>query len=85
MCWVRSLAELRYWDGSAATDHVSTGGQHSTAPVSTPGMHETRSSDAAGTDVVQIHHRMAEPLHTLFVASALCIDTALQQDDRGRC
>jgi uncharacterized protein YxjI len=33
--------------------------------------------------VVQIHQRMAEPLNTLIIASALCIDTALKQDDRG--
>ena len=33
--------------------------------------------------VVQIHQRMAEPLNTLIVASALCIDTALKQDARG--
>ena len=33
--------------------------------------------------VVQIHQRMAEPLNTLIVASALSIDTALKQDDRG--
>ena len=33
--------------------------------------------------VVQIHQRMAEPLNTLIVASALCIDTALKQDNRG--
>ena len=30
--------------------------------------------------VVQIHQRMPEPLNTLIVASALCIDTALKQD-----
>lgn len=33
--------------------------------------------------VVQIHQRMAEPLNTLIVASALSIDTALKQDNRG--
>ncbi len=33
--------------------------------------------------VVQIHQRMPEPLNTLVVASALCIDTALKQDSRG--
>ncbi len=33
--------------------------------------------------VVQIHQRMPEPLNTLIVASALCIDTALKQDSRG--
>ncbi len=33
--------------------------------------------------VVQIHQRMAEPLNTLIVASALSIDTALKQDKRG--
>ncbi len=33
--------------------------------------------------VVQIHHRMPEPFNSLVVASALCIDTALKQDDQG--
>ena len=33
--------------------------------------------------VVQIHAPQPEPLHTLIVASALSIDTALKQDDRG--
>jgi uncharacterized protein YxjI len=33
--------------------------------------------------VVQIHQRMPEPLNTLIVASALSIDTALKQDNRG--
>jgi uncharacterized protein YxjI len=33
--------------------------------------------------VVQIHHRPPEPLNSLVVASALSIDTALKQDNRG--
>ncbi len=33
--------------------------------------------------VVQIHQRPAEPLNSLLVASALSIDTALKQDQRG--
>lgn len=33
--------------------------------------------------VVQVHHRPAEPLNSLVVASALSIDTALKQDARG--
>ena len=33
--------------------------------------------------VVQIHAPQPEPLHTLIVASALSIDTALKQDARG--
>jgi uncharacterized protein YxjI len=33
--------------------------------------------------VLQIHRRMAQPLLSLVVASALSIDTALKQDDRG--
>jgi uncharacterized protein YxjI len=33
--------------------------------------------------VVQIAHRTPEPLNTLVVASALCVDTALKQDSRG--
>jgi uncharacterized protein YxjI len=33
--------------------------------------------------VVQIRHRPAEPLNSLVVASALSIDTALKQDNRG--
>jgi uncharacterized protein YxjI len=33
--------------------------------------------------VLQIHQRMPEPLNSLIVASALCVDTALKQDSRG--
>ncbi len=33
--------------------------------------------------VVQIHQRMPEPLNSLIIASALSVDTALKQDDRG--
>jgi len=33
--------------------------------------------------VVQIHKELPEPLRSLVVASALCVDTALKQDDRG--
>lgn len=33
--------------------------------------------------VVQIHQRQAEPLNSLIVASALSVDTALKQDQRG--
>jgi uncharacterized protein YxjI len=33
--------------------------------------------------VVQIHERMPEPLNSLIIASALSVDTALKQDDRG--
>jgi uncharacterized protein YxjI len=33
--------------------------------------------------VVQIHEPLPQPLHSLVVASALCIDTALKQDARG--
>jgi len=33
--------------------------------------------------VVQLHDQIAEPLHSLVVASALCVDTALKQDKRG--
>jgi uncharacterized protein YxjI len=33
--------------------------------------------------VVQIHERTPEPLNSLIIASALCVDTALKQDDRG--
>jgi uncharacterized protein YxjI len=33
--------------------------------------------------VLQIHHRMPEPLNSLIVASALSVDTALKQDSRG--
>ena len=32
--------------------------------------------------VVQVHQRPPDPLNTLIVAAALCIDTALKQDDR---
>ncbi|MGQ0840636.1 phospholipid scramblase-related protein [Actinokineospora sp.] len=33
--------------------------------------------------VVQIHRRLVDPLASLVVASALTVDTALKQDDRG--
>ena len=33
--------------------------------------------------VVQIHRALDEPLRSLVVASALCVDTALKQDQRG--
>ena len=33
--------------------------------------------------VVQIHRPLEEPLRSLVVASALCVDTALKQDQRG--
>jgi len=33
--------------------------------------------------VVQIHQPLADPLRSLVVAAALCVDTALKQDDRG--
>jgi uncharacterized protein YxjI len=33
--------------------------------------------------VVQIHQPLGDPLRSLVVASALCIDTALKQDERG--
>jgi uncharacterized protein YxjI len=33
--------------------------------------------------VVQVHQRLAEPLATLVLASALTVDTALKQDGRG--
>jgi uncharacterized protein YxjI len=33
--------------------------------------------------VVQIHRPLEDPLRTLVVAAALCIDTALKQDSRG--
>jgi uncharacterized protein YxjI len=33
--------------------------------------------------VLQIHQQLSEPLHTLVIASALSVDTALKQDSRG--
>jgi len=33
--------------------------------------------------VVQIHQALSEPLRSMVVASALCVDTALKQDSRG--
>ncbi len=33
--------------------------------------------------VVQIHQEIPEPLHSLVVAAAVSVDTALKQDDRG--
>ena len=33
--------------------------------------------------VLQVHHPLQDPLRSLVVASALCVDTALKQDNRG--
>ena len=33
--------------------------------------------------VVQVHRRLEDPLASLVLASALTVDTALKQDDRG--
>jgi hypothetical protein len=33
--------------------------------------------------VVQIHEPLPQPLHSLVIASALGVDTALKQDSRG--
>ena len=33
--------------------------------------------------VVQIHRPLEDPLRSLVIAAALCVDTALKQDDRG--
>ena len=33
--------------------------------------------------VVQVHYRLPEPLASMVIASALTVDTALKQDDRG--
>jgi hypothetical protein len=33
--------------------------------------------------VVQVHRRLEEPLASLVLASALTVDTALKQDERG--
>lgn len=38
---------------------------------------------SADNYVVQIHQQLPDPLRTLVVASALSVDTALKQDDRG--
>jgi hypothetical protein len=32
---------------------------------------------------VQIHRPLEEPFRSLVIAAALCVDTALKQDDRG--
>lgn len=32
---------------------------------------------------VQVHRQLADPLASLVVASALTVDTALEQDNRG--
>jgi uncharacterized protein YxjI len=37
----------------------------------------------ADSFVVQIHQQLDEPLRSMVVASALCVDLALKQDDRG--
>ena len=33
--------------------------------------------------MVQFDHALEDPLRSLVIAAALCIDTALKQDDRG--
>jgi hypothetical protein len=33
--------------------------------------------------VLQLHKKLEDPLLSLVVASALCVDTALKQDKRG--
>ena len=33
--------------------------------------------------VVHVHYRLPDPLASLVIASALTVDTALKQDDRG--
>ena len=38
---------------------------------------------SADNYVVQIHEDLPEPLHSLVVAAAVSVDTALKQDDRG--
>jgi uncharacterized protein YxjI len=38
---------------------------------------------SADNYVVQIHGQLDEPLRSMVVASALCVDTALKQDSRG--
>jgi Scramblase/Protein of unknown function (DUF2510) len=38
---------------------------------------------SADNYVVQIHRPLTEPLRSMVVASALCVDTALKQDSRG--
>jgi uncharacterized protein YxjI len=43
----------------------------------------TTLSTTADNFVVQIHRELDEPLRSMVVASALCIDVALKQDDRG--
>ena len=40
-------------------------------------------SPTADRYVVVIHVRLPEPLASLVIASALTVDTALKQDDRG--
>ncbi len=38
---------------------------------------------SADSYVVQVHAPLADPLRSLVIASALCVDTALKQDNRG--
>jgi uncharacterized protein YxjI len=38
---------------------------------------------AADSFVIQIHRQLDDPLRSMVIASALCVDLALKQDDRG--
>lgn len=69
----------RAWDFSI-TD--STGEEIATISKTWEGFAKTMFT-TADNYVVRIHHDLTEPLASLVVASALTVDTALKQDDRG--
>jgi hypothetical protein len=65
----RSAATSSWWDGTAWTETWE-------------GLAKTMFT-TADNYVVQVHRPLADPLRQLVVARALCVDTALKQDQRG--
>ena len=62
-------------------------GKHPLAPAISPrktweGLAKTLFT-TADNYVVHVHYRLPEPLASMVIASALTVDTALKQDDRG--
>ncbi|GAA4415089.1 phospholipid scramblase-related protein [Actinokineospora soli] len=69
----------RAWN-FAITDH--TGGEVARITKTWEGLAKTMFT-SADNYVLQIHRRLPDPLLSLVVASALTVDTALKQDNRG--
>jgi uncharacterized protein YxjI len=69
----------RAWN-FAITDH--TGTEVARITKTWEGLARTMFT-TADNYAVQVHRRLEEPLASLVLASALTVDTALKQDDRG--